>query len=417
MVAQPVTEVEAAEPPPQGVAATAHDRAASGRGSGGAPPGSIGGGGAPPRSIGSSGNIGGGGAPEAGSAAAKVQRPVERVTEQQAEYVVMCDSFLEFVNAEGGLDGRAAEVEDGINSSGYKYTAVVACPSGDMDTMFKGVTRLNKVVETRNTKYKAVVIILLGNDLVKRSGLKYDAGEWKRLQGPRLIENARLLGTLVGQVAHRAMIVYGGEADKWGGSRAVKGKRWKEVDRDEYNIRVQQVVQTFQELGVNATNGVDDLASLLTGNTDCDCDSKDAWHFSVKAMPAIIDLVKKWIVEAKPPRQLPEQKAAAVAEPPAPLKAAAVAEPLAHATRAKWAARKAPLARRVGGGIDPDLERFLGVAENAARLLPDVTPSGAVVTQIVAEVGAVCGQIRQNCGLPEQADVFQGNINRVAWCA
>jgi hypothetical protein len=63
---------------------------------------------------------------------------------------------------------------------------------------------------------------------------------------------------------------------------------------------------------------------------------------------------------------------------------------------------------------DPDLQAFLSVAETAAHSLPH---SIAGAGNIALEAITLIQQIRRRGKLPDQLDVFQRRIDRVAWCA
>ena len=494
------------EPPPAALVVAEPPRAAWAAVA--SPLGSLGGGGAPLGSLGCSG------APPP-PPTFPPQR-MARITETQAENVVMCDSFLELVTAQGKWQSHVAEVEAAIQHS-FPNTAVMGFPGEGVDRMIGTATKLKEVVNQRGRKYQVVVIISLGNDLVKGKELKSKADEWAMRQGPLMRGRAVLLGDLVGQIAHRSLIVYGGEADKWGGLEAVREKRWKVLDRAEYDNRVMELKAVFESRGATVTTGAKELKPILTGKSDIGrCGgSTDSWHFSWTALPTLVDVVQQWLTQAQssmpppppsgqpapavggplgPPPPPPEPQAAAAAKPPPPTcppppradapatkpeaaaaaepppptgppppradapatkpKAAAAAEPPAPpfpppqadapATKPKAAVTAEPPAQpetivsvphemvpklvvkaeppsSQGGDIDPDLARFLGEAEQAAsqlRGLFDPKKSAcAVAGQIAMEATAFCSHLRSISGLPIQIHAFQGNINRVAWCA
>ena len=221
----------------------------------------------------------------------------------------------------------------------------------------------------------------------------------------------KLVATSAERVAHRVMVVYGGEAEKWGGTLAHKSKRWATVMRPEYDIRVRQVCEEFRRCGLNTTNGAEDLRDIVTGHSDPSIkDCTDSWHFSISALLDITNLVEKWILAARSPTRVVTQppthtpKPAAAAEPPALPTRAAAAEPPAAA------AAEPPAAE-----LDGDLVHFLRMAGDAARrFFPACRSTPGTPANIMQQALDFIADIQRH-GLPEQLDLFEEErIKRVA---
>jgi hypothetical protein len=334
-----------------------------------------------------------------------------------ADHVVVCDSFLELVGPEDGeLSDYTLWAQCALHDIGISNIALLGFPGDGLAKFCQACCGLEQVVKNRNRKFQTMVVISLGNDLVNAKGLKYDDDQWKGLHAARLLAEAKLVGDIVGRIADRVLVVYGGEADKWGGSQADKAKRWRMAHREGYDARVNQVCGAFRECGLETITGAEAMREILTGNSDPACQGcKDAWHFSGGSVDALVTLLSQWITQAKAPAPHADAEVparAAAAEPPAQV--AAVAEPPAPATRSK----ASPAARETGvGAMDAylELQAFLQLAEDAVQRLIHlgIKDTGAIAQEAITFIQ----QIRRRGELPDQLDVFQCHIDRVACCA